>query len=213
MPDTLYDGSYGDAFEQEVIDLVEPTSEEDESIRSMFAEGEKLARRAAGLPEDDALDVVEATGEAQFEVRLDPGMKGGIDLFAPPPQVSGVSAPVLDFSSVDVSPEVSARFGVLLRELRAAEDPQLILDAYRDVLLDDAFPLLARKAVTDDVENSEAVEILNKEALHLATQFAEIAAAAEKQHLETIRLLCEAARDRGDAGTKAGGPDAPRATR
>ena len=66
---------------------------------------------------------------------------------------------------MDVSPEVSARFGVLLRELRLSEDPQLILDAYRDVLLDDAFPLLARKAVTDDVENSEAVEILNKEAL------------------------------------------------
>ena len=190
MPDTLYDGSYGDAFEQEVIDFVEPTSEEDESIRSMFAEGEKLARRAAGLPEDDALDVVEATGEAQFEVRLDPELKGGIDLFAPPPQVSGVSAPVLDFADVDVSPEVSARFGVLLRELRLSEDPQLILDAYRDVLLDDAFPLLARKAVTDDVENSEAVEILNKEALHLATQFAEIAAAAEKQHLETIRVAC-----------------------
>jgi hypothetical protein len=202
MPDTLYDGSYGDAFEQEVIDLVEPSTEEDESIRSMFAEGEKLARRAAGLPEDDALDVVEATGEAQFEVRLDPGMKGGIDLFAPPPQIAGASAPVLDFSSVEVSPEVSARFGVLLRELRLSEDPQLILDAYRDVLLDDAFPLLARKAVADDVENSEAVEILNKEALKLATQLAEIAAAAEKQHLETIRLLCEAARDRGDAGLR-----------
>ena len=135
-------------------------------------------------------------------MRLDPELKGGIDLFAPPPQVSGVSAPVLDFSSVDVSPEVSARFGVLLRELRAAEDPQLILDAYRDVLLDDAFPLFARKAVTDDVENAEAVEILNKEALSLATQLAEIAAAAEKQHLETIRLLCEAARDRGDAGLR-----------
>ena len=84
-------------------------------------------------------------------------------LFAPPPQIAGVSAPVLDFADVDVSPEVSARFGVLLRELRLSEDPQLILDAYRDVLLDDAFPLLARKAVTDDVENSEAVEILNKE--------------------------------------------------
>jgi len=202
MPDRLYDGSYGDAFEQEVIDLVEPTSEEDESIRSMFAEGEKLARRAAGLPEDDALDVVEANGEAQFEVRLDPELKGGIDLFAPPPQIAGVSAPVLDFSSVDVSPEIAARFGVLLRELRAAEDPQLILDAYRDVLLDDAFPLLARKAVTDDVNNAEAIDILNKEALSLATQLAEIAAAAEKQHLETIRLLCEAARDRGDAGLR-----------
>ena len=72
-------------------------------------------------------------------------MKGGIDLFAPPPQVSGVSAPVLDFADVDVSPEVSARFGVLLRELRLSEDPQLILDAYRDVLLDDAFPLLAQE--------------------------------------------------------------------
>ena len=44
MPDTLYDGSYGDAFEQDVIDLIEPSTEEDESIRSMFAEGEKLAR-------------------------------------------------------------------------------------------------------------------------------------------------------------------------
>ena len=37
---------------------------------------------------------------------------------------------------MDVSPEIAARFGVLLRELRAAEDPQLILDAYRDVLRD-----------------------------------------------------------------------------
>ena len=81
----------------------------------MFAEGEKLARRAAGLPEDDALDVVESSGEAQFSVRLDPGLKGGIDLFAPPPQVSGVQAPVLDFTDVDVSPEIAARFGVLLR--------------------------------------------------------------------------------------------------
>ena len=202
MPDTLYDGSYGDAFEQDVIDLIEPSTEEDESIRSMFAEGEKLARRAAGLDENDALDVVESTGEAQFEVRLDPELKGGIDLFAPPPQVSGVQAPAIDFSSVDVSPEIAARFGVLLRELRLAEDPQLILDAYRDVLLDDAFPLLARKAVTDDIENAEAVDLLNKEALNLATQLAEIAAAAEKQHLETIRLLCEAARDRGDAGLR-----------
>jgi len=202
MPDRLYDGSYGDAFEQDVIDLIEPSPVEDENIRSMFAEGEKLARRAAGLDENDALDVVESSGEAQFSVRLDPGLKGGIDLFAPPPQVSGVQAPAIDFSSVDVSPEIAARFGVLLRELRAAEDPQLILDAYRDVLLDDAFPLLARKAVSDDIENAEAVDILNKEALNLATQLAEIAAAAEKQHLETIRLLCEAARDRGDAGLR-----------
>ena len=65
---------------------------------------------------------------------------------------------MLDFADVDVSPEVSARFGVLLRELRLAEDPQLILDAYRDALLDDAFPLLARKAVTDDVENSKLLK-------------------------------------------------------
>ena len=90
MPDRLYDGSYGDAFEQDVIDLIEPSPVEDENIRSMFAEGEKLARRAAGLDENDALDVVESSGEAQFSVRLDPGLKGGIDLFAPPPQVSGV---------------------------------------------------------------------------------------------------------------------------
>ena len=120
-----------------MIDLVEPSTEEDESIRSMFAEGEKLARRAAGLPDDDSLDVVEATGEAQFEVRLDPELKGGIDLFAPPPQIAGVSAPVLDFSSVDVSPEIAARFGVLLRELRLSEEPQLILQRPRFV--DDAF--------------------------------------------------------------------------
>jgi hypothetical protein len=43
---------------------------------------------------------------------------------------------------------------------------------------------------------------LNREALKLATKLAEIAATAEKQHLETIRLLCEAARDRGDAGLR-----------
>jgi len=45
-----------------------------------------------------------------------------------------------------VSPEIAARFGVLLRELQAGEDPALlhgvgIVDAYRDVLLDDAYVL------------------------------------------------------------------------
>lgn len=206
MPATLFDGSYGDAFEQEVIDLVEPSTEEqDDAVRSMFAEGEKLARRAAGLADDDAIDVVERVEEAQFDVILDADMKGGIDIFAPPPRLSGVSAPLIDFSEVEVSAESAARFGVLLREVRLGEDEEtcsLICDAYRDVLLDDSFPLLARKAVTDDIMNAASIDRLNTEALKLATQLAEIAATAEKQHLETIRLLCEAARDRGDAGLR-----------
>jgi len=109
------------------------------------------------------------------------------------------------------SAEMSYRFQILLRELVNQPDSavrDLVLDAYRDVLLDPSFPALARDAMArtevEDVDEDTkrkrreevgaALEDMNEKVIDLATQLAELAAFAEQQHLETIRLVCEAAK-------------------
>ena len=240
---TLYQGSYGEAFESEVLDLfedasatVEEDAEVDAKVQAMFAAGEALARAAAGeergagglglgdVEEDAGFDVE----EAQFDVDLaGAGLKGGVDLFAAPAAVRGASA-VRDAADteegvvgvdararVEASAEVAARFAVLLREVVDAPDrgvADLVADAYRDVLLDEAFPTLARDALARAETNgglpgvertAAALDLLNAKVIDLVTALAEMAAHAEKQHLETIRLLCDGAKDGGDAGLRA----------
>ena len=177
----------------------------------------------------------EEGGHAQFPVSFEgTGLQGGVDIFAGPskeakedlarleeqlgkPPIKSRNSMEKDEPEIIVevpqpSPEIRVRFGVLLQEIMHQDDKavqRLILDAYRDVLLDRAFTTLARDAMAatekDDKLSEdekvkrrevvgEALQILNDEVIKLATQLAELAAFAEQQHLETIRQVCDAAR-------------------
>ncbi|KAK7241354.1 hypothetical protein SO694_00059024 [Aureococcus anophagefferens] len=223
----LYDGSYGEDFEAEVLDLFDAGETEagpaDATVQAMFAAGG--ARRAAGgrgraarrgaLLEDGLVDVE----QAQFDVALGNGLKGGVDILAAPQAVRGAASRpprgagrrAGEAAPAEASPLIAARFDVLLREVMGAADASvanLVADAYRDVLLDAAFPALARAALracdSDEAaaRTAAALDTLNGKVIDLVTQLAEMAAFAEKNHLETIRLLCDSAKSAGDAGLR-----------
>ncbi|KAH8063189.1 [acyl-carrier-protein] S-malonyltransferase [Aureococcus anophagefferens] len=219
----LYDGSYGEDFEAEVLDLFDAGETEagpaDATVQAMFAAGEALARAAAGeaaaasspLLEDGLVDVE----QAQFDVALGNGLKGGVDILAAPQAVRGAASAAVaapggagGAAPAEASPLIAARFDVLLREVMGAADASvanLVADAYRDVLLDAAFPALARHACDSDeaaARTAAALDTLNGKVIDLVTQLAEMAAFAEKNHLETIRLLCDSAKSAGDAGLR-----------
>lgn len=224
----LYGGPYGEDFEAEVLDLFDAGETEagpaDATVQAMFAAGEALARAAAGeaggaseaaLLEDGLVDVE----QAQFDVALGNGLKGGVDILAAPQAVRGAASAAVaaagaapaDAAPAEASPLIAARFDVLLREVMGAADASvanLVADAYRDVLLDAAFPALARAALracdSDEAaaRTAAALDTLNGKVIDLVTQLAEMAAFAEKNHLETIRLLCDSAKSAGDAGLR-----------
>ena len=224
----LYGGPYGEDFEAEVLDLFDAGDTEagpaDATVQAMFAAGEALARAAAGeaggaseaaLLEDGLVDVE----QAQFDVALGNGLKGGVDILAAPQAVRGAASAAVaaagaapaDAAPAEASPLIAARFDVLLREVMGAADASvanLVADAYRDVLLDASFPALARAALracdSDEAaaRTAAALDTLNGKVIDLVTQLAEMAAFAEKNHLETIRLLCDSAKSAGDAGLR-----------
>ncbi|KAH8070853.1 hypothetical protein JL721_4767 [Aureococcus anophagefferens] len=209
----LYDGSYGEDFEAEVLDLFDAGEAEagpaDATVQAMFAAGEALARAAAGdaggaseaaLLEDGLVDVE----QAQFDVALGNGRPRR----AAPSRRRAAPA---EAAPAEASPLIAARFDVLLREVMGAADASvahLVADAYRDVLLDASFPALARAALracdSDEAaaRTAAALDTLNGKVIDLVTQLAEMAAFAEKNHLETIRLLCDSAKSAGDAGLR-----------
>lgn len=228
MDSTLYSGDYGPEFKKAAVDLVEPNDEMDETVRKMFEKGEEIALMAARakggadarLPDfsssDEAAKLFDDDAGPQlaaFEVSLGNNLKGGIDIMAGPGDFASpdaaVDAAVYDDDAgdrpsekvaVDISVETRARFDVLVREVMSVEKDQvdLVLDAYRDVLLDSSFATLARDAMssTEDPEKlGPVLEILNAKVVDLATQLAEMARFAEKQHLETIGLICQAAKN------------------
>lgn len=213
----LYAGDYGPEMKRAARELLKdaPPPEEEESVRKMFEKGEQLARLAAeARGVDSNTDLFEQP--AGFAVKLGPDLQGGIDILAGPGDVGAAEADedhkrdLLGFGTavsadaVEPSPEIAVRFEVLVREAKAAASDsvqfELVLDAYRDVLLDPAFATLTRRAMSGS-EDPEALgpilERLNAKVLELATQLAEMARFAERQHLETVKLACEAAK-KGD---------------
>ncbi|KAJ1460489.1 hypothetical protein M885DRAFT_509487 [Pelagophyceae sp. CCMP2097] len=212
-----------------------PADGDDEAFKSMFSRGAEIARRAAGgLPKEKAAVVAEPKLDSynmvdDEHVLMDvsfegTGLKGGIDIFAGPAKLRGLDAIGLAEKGEDdlaakrstdltgVSVERVARFAVLVREVQGAPDGDrvsMICDAYRDVLLDDAFGALARRALAscpgaeEQRATAVALELINRRIVDLVTELAELAAFAEAQHLETVRLLCDEAKARGANGLRA----------